>query len=254
MIALRGRASSVSLHTQLPRTLWLLTDRQTPDLQRDAQAFLINGDQPIPNGYSLYIAKPGMPLEARKENVIQLPAELEHVQAGDVLSVSSDGQRLAVLWRQASRQNSILLTERCDNYCLMCSQPPKTTDDTWLLERARDLIRILPPDTTDLTFTGGEPTLYGDALHRAAFTLQDSSPGRGHSHSLQRQTLRRRRLRLRVRRDRQSAHDGWHSDLRFRTVTARLRGASARCLRRNHPGHPATRSTRAACRDPRRHP
>jgi His-Xaa-Ser system radical SAM maturase HxsC len=44
----------------------------------------------------------------------------------------------------------------------MCYQPPKAAHDSWLLDRAAELIRLLPQDTTDLTFTGGEPTLSGD--------------------------------------------------------------------------------------------
>ncbi len=63
-----------------------------------------------------------------------------------------------------ARQNSVLLTERCDHYCLMCSQPPKEREDDWLLDNARELIRLLPPSTPGIGFTGGEPTIYGDRL------------------------------------------------------------------------------------------
>ena len=46
----------------------------------------------------------------------------------------------------------------------MCSQPPKRVQDDWLLDRAFELVRLLPPDTRDIGFTGGEPTLHGDRL------------------------------------------------------------------------------------------
>jgi His-Xaa-Ser system radical SAM maturase HxsC len=81
-----------------------------------------------------------------------------------VVSVSNDGHHVKVLWRRNARQNSVLLTERCDHYCLMCSQPPKQNNDDWLLGEAAELIRLLPRDTTDIGFTGGEPTLYGEGL------------------------------------------------------------------------------------------
>jgi molybdenum cofactor biosynthesis enzyme MoaA len=67
-------------------------------------------------------------------------------------------------YRHTSRQNSVLLTERCDNYCVMCSQPPKTHDDSRLLQQAFQLLDLLPADTTDIICTGGEPTWYGDAF------------------------------------------------------------------------------------------
>jgi len=46
----------------------------------------------------------------------------------------------------------------------MCSQPPKNVEDSWLLEEAFELIRMLPGDTENIGFTGGEPTLYGDGF------------------------------------------------------------------------------------------
>jgi His-Xaa-Ser system radical SAM maturase HxsC len=46
----------------------------------------------------------------------------------------------------------------------MCSQPPKAIDDSWRLEEARELIRMLPDDTESILFSGGEPTLYGDGF------------------------------------------------------------------------------------------
>ena len=92
----------------------------------------------------------------------RLSAELYHLDDGDVVYVDGATSRLRVLYRRASNQNSILLTERCNHLCLMCSQPPKSADDSWLMSEAKDLIRLIPDDTRELGFTGGEPTLYGE--------------------------------------------------------------------------------------------
>ncbi len=46
----------------------------------------------------------------------------------------------------------------------MCSQPPKNVNDDNLLDDAFELIRLLPPTTQEIGFTGGEPTLYGESL------------------------------------------------------------------------------------------
>ncbi|MCY1300139.1 His-Xaa-Ser system radical SAM maturase HxsC [compost metagenome] len=54
------------------------------------------------------------------------------------------------------------MTEQCNHYCLMCSQPPKRADDSWLLDEIEALIPLIPKDTPEIGFTGGEPTLNRD--------------------------------------------------------------------------------------------
>ena len=96
--------------------------------------------------------------------VLRLGPELAHLDTGDIIHVSGDGRRVTVLWKNSARHNALLLTEQCDNYCLMCSQPPKDRDDAWLFDRARKVISLLPPGAQALSLTGGEPTLHADAL------------------------------------------------------------------------------------------
>jgi len=92
----------------------------------------------------------------------RLSEEIHHLSDDDVVALETDRMRLRVLYRRQSNQNSILLTERCNHYCLMCSQPPKAADDSYLMKEVKELIRLIPDDTIELGFTGGEPTLYGD--------------------------------------------------------------------------------------------
>ena len=164
MISLRGRAATVRLDRSLERRVWLLVDHLDPRVPREVQAQLLDSESASSPGFQLQIRKSSAPEPDQEANVLGLPPQLDYLSAGDILSVSSDGTRLRVLWRTNSKQNSILLTERCDHYCLMCSQPPKTANDDWLLEDAFELIRLLPLATTSIGFTGGEPTLYGEQL------------------------------------------------------------------------------------------
>jgi His-Xaa-Ser system radical SAM maturase HxsC len=166
MIALRGRASGPPLAAHLKRRVWSLVDRQTLTPQRDRRAFLCNSEASAPEGFGLYLTKGPVARTPAGAPVVELPPVLHHLGAGDVVGVAASGQHIRVLWRQNSRQNSVLLTERCDHYCLMCSQPPKNVNDDQLLDDAFELIRLLPRTTTDIGFTGGEPTLYGDSLMR----------------------------------------------------------------------------------------
>jgi His-Xaa-Ser system radical SAM maturase HxsC len=164
MIALRARATSITLEAPLQRSVWLIEDASTATSVRMARAFLVRDDAPVPEGFQLYLTtKPDVAVPAGA-STIEIPDPLHYLSGGDVVSVSPSGHNVRVIWRDASRQNSILLTERCNHYCLMCSQPPKTVDDDRLLDDAFELVRVLPRTTTDIGFTGGEPTLYGERL------------------------------------------------------------------------------------------
>ena len=69
---------------------------------------------------------------------ILLGPDLAHIEPGDIIHVAPDGSRVTVLWKNSAVHNGLLLTEQCDNYCLMCSQPPKDRDDSWLFHRASE--------------------------------------------------------------------------------------------------------------------
>jgi His-Xaa-Ser system radical SAM maturase HxsC len=84
---------------------------------------------------------------------------------GDVILVQPEDNgtaRAERLLRAGSPHNTLLVTERCDQLCVMCSQPPKKThvDRFGLLESA---CLLAEPDAV-IGVSGGEPTLYKDAL------------------------------------------------------------------------------------------
>lgn len=85
-------------------------------------------------------------------------AELE----GDVVLLHPGKGRMERLLRASSLQNTMLVTERCDQLCVMCSQPPKKThvDRFDLLEQAC----LLAEPGILIGISGGEPTLYKDRL------------------------------------------------------------------------------------------
>ena len=164
MIPLRARPAQTSLREPLSRSVWLLVGSDTFTGQRNGRAFLVENSDAPPKGFSLYIAKNGAGLHGSPMDWIELPSELDYLAPGDVLSLPPNGSRIKVLWRRRSHQNSVLLTERCDNFCLMCSQPPKQVDDDWLMDETLELVRLLPSETDQIGFTGGEPTFYGARL------------------------------------------------------------------------------------------
>lgn len=163
MITLRGRSTGFELDKPLPRAVWLVVDRENLTPQRHGRAYLLGSGESPPEGFNLYLVSDPEDAPTMKP-WIALPPLLRYLGGGDVISASDTGEYVRVLWRPASPNNSLLLTERCDHYCLMCSQPPKEREDDWLLDNARELIRLLPPSTPGIGFTGGEPTIYGERL------------------------------------------------------------------------------------------
>jgi His-Xaa-Ser system radical SAM maturase HxsC len=110
---------------------------------------------------------------------IVLPNEFEYLRDGDVLSVELQRPAVRVLYRRNSVHNSFLLTERCNHYCLMCSQPPKDVNDDWIVDELFDAIPLISPETREIGFTGGEPTLLGDRFLRLVRDMRDHLPATG---------------------------------------------------------------------------
>lgn len=90
--------------------------------------------------------------------MIHSVSTLEHLQEGDVAAMNPNGS-VRTLYRRGSRHNAILVTERCNSFCVMCSQPPKRVDDRRLIAQHLRLVELIDPTTEALGITGGEPTL-----------------------------------------------------------------------------------------------
>jgi His-Xaa-Ser system radical SAM maturase HxsC len=107
---------------------------------------------------------------------IVLPDDYDYLGDGDVLGVSLSRPSIRVLYRRNSPHNSFLLTERCNHYCLMCSQPPRDIDDDWLVDELLAAIPLVDKETTEIGFTGGEPTLLGTSFLRLVESMRDNLP------------------------------------------------------------------------------
>lgn len=81
---------------------------------------------------------------------------------GDVVLVDPARGSVERLIRAGSQHNTLLVTERCDQLCQMCSQPPKKTHDD-RFDLLRDACLLAPVGAT-IGITGGEPTLYKEEL------------------------------------------------------------------------------------------
>jgi His-Xaa-Ser system radical SAM maturase HxsC len=127
--------------------------RQSDDLDSTASAgfvrALVISDEPA----SLLTRANGFP------RIIQVPSKFDYLADGDILGFHPASKRFRTLYRRSSAHNSFLVTERCNHYCLMCSQPPRDVDDSWILREIQDALPLVNKGTQSLGFTGGEPLL-----------------------------------------------------------------------------------------------
>jgi His-Xaa-Ser system radical SAM maturase HxsC len=110
------------------------------------------------------------------ENVVFKIPTLQHLEDGDLISVGNDGN-INTLYRINSNHNTLLVTERCNSNCLMCSQPPRDRNDIPLLyEIHKQLIPLIPIDCIELGVSGGEPTLMGELFFSLMEQLKEQLP------------------------------------------------------------------------------
>jgi His-Xaa-Ser system radical SAM maturase HxsC len=157
MISLHGKTKNLRIGNNLENLVWRL-DKAEPTTGFEFN--LVSTSTKAKEVFGLIKSLESPPNNSFK--YIQTPEELDYLKYGDIISLSYNGKNIRVQWRGNTSTNSLLLTERCDNYCLMCSQPPRKEKDDWLLKIATDVISLMPTDANVLGFTGGEPTIYGD--------------------------------------------------------------------------------------------
>jgi His-Xaa-Ser system radical SAM maturase HxsC len=95
---------------------------------------------------------------------IKLPQGYKEELSGDVLLIRPSTGVVHRLIRASSSNNFFLVTEQCDQLCVMCSQPPKKTH----LDRFShyQAAALLAPSNARITITGGEPTLHKQAVFK----------------------------------------------------------------------------------------
>jgi hypothetical protein len=145
MLTLSARGmKSRNLLDSPARMVMRVNTHDRPEGLRALEAFLITNAN-LPEGFGLYAALTKdaaalnrLPPQAK---TILLPDELSYLADGDILRIWPKNNQIRVLYRRGSIHNHFLLTERCNHYCLMCSQPPKKADDSWIVE---DVLAAIP--------------------------------------------------------------------------------------------------------------
>ena len=125
-----------------------------------------------------FIAESEKDLPANRPGMVVL-GETRIVRPGDVIEPQPIRSRVAVRYRRGDNSNVLFATERCNSYCVMCSQPPREVEDSWRIDQLCELVELIDKDTPSLAISGGEPTVLGRGLNRVighcANVLQSTS-------------------------------------------------------------------------------
>jgi His-Xaa-Ser system radical SAM maturase HxsC len=181
-VRLHGRISASADGS--PFVARLTRNRELPRAARGREALLLDSGEPFasaPPGFAAAIAV-GRDAAAEGEQrmpdtpmAVGIPSELSYLGPGDVVRIDPTRQ-IHVLYRRQSPFNSLLVTERCNSNCVMCSQPPRAAADGYLVDELLTAIPLMSPETNEIGITGGEPTLLHEGLLRIIGCARDCLP------------------------------------------------------------------------------
>jgi His-Xaa-Ser system radical SAM maturase HxsC len=140
------------------------------------EVLLLRGkEKGIPAGFAGYCFLERPPGDCPPNSFLLEPA-LSYLSEGDIVRIDPSRNRLRTLYRKSSLHNFLLVTERCNNFCLMCSQPPKEIDDSYLVDEILRMIPLMYSGTKEIGITGGEPSLLGEKLVQIIGSLKMHLP------------------------------------------------------------------------------
>ena len=153
---------------QRPFISKVTTNSSLPFPLRASHALRWNGStEPLPQGFGLVLVSsekscPDIDTGSGLTNIVRLAPELDYLKEHDVIKFQPVDCGINVLYRHEANSNAFLVTERCNSFCIMCSQPPRDINDHYLVDDMLEALPLIPQETHEIGITGGEPTLWGD--------------------------------------------------------------------------------------------
>jgi His-Xaa-Ser system radical SAM maturase HxsC len=129
----------------------------------------------VRNRSQTYVLSSGKP-EINKNLQGVFEVNTNNLRAGDIVLVTPNGS-VNTLYRINSEDNAVFMTNKCNQNCIMCSQPPSKNEDIeHLFKINSELIGLIPNSVSHIGITGGEPTLCGDFLGEIILKLRERNP------------------------------------------------------------------------------
>ncbi len=151
-------------------------DSNVPEVLKSGTALVQNEKQNDSNdenfGAYLYFenSKPDLPSQ---HNNFVINKSFSYLNDGDVIKITANGD-LQVIYRKNIHTNFLTVTETCNSFCLMCSQPPKKQDDSYHIDEYITAVKLFDRNSPEVMISGGEPTLMGDKFFLLLNNTSDS--------------------------------------------------------------------------------
>ena len=155
------------------------TNYQLPKALRPQHTLIIKEPCDIPAGFGLVLLAYKDETNDFPPNTIRISDELSYLKDHDVIKLQPNTLKLDVLYRKEANAHYFLVTERCNSFCIMCSQPPKDVDDHFLVDDMLAALPLIHPDTHEIGITGGEASLWGDDFIKLIQTAKNHLPNTG---------------------------------------------------------------------------
>jgi His-Xaa-Ser system radical SAM maturase HxsC len=180
-LPLSGTAKAVTGTVEPGRRLLRLREAQNGPADDTDAALIRCGDEVAiarDRGFAKAIVlDPSPPTDATDFALTaRLDQRFDYLADGDVIALDAESRKFRVLYRRGSKNNTFLVTERCNHYCLMCSQPPRKINDGWIVDELSACIDLIDPATASVGFTGGEPLLEGHRFLSLLTKMRDRLP------------------------------------------------------------------------------
>lgn len=137
------------------------TNPKRPKSLKSKEIFLSHNGE-IPEGFTAILAFEDCMEISNNNNLAIIPIDFKYLGDGDIIRIDPKSKKFKVIYRIKPRYNSFLITERCNHYCLMCSQPPKNIDDGILYDEMLEVLKLCDRGSGEICFSGGEPTTEPD--------------------------------------------------------------------------------------------
>lgn len=156
-VKVRGKLTQISQDSSASGYFVITENYNIPEVLFENKIFLSrNGNA---KSRTLFTKKPDLITERSDQFLIS--EDMQYLCEGDVVHINKNN-RIYVVYRKRASSTFVLTTEQCDNFCIMCSQPPKKKDDSYIIDELMSLIPLLPQHLPELGISGGEPTLMQD--------------------------------------------------------------------------------------------
>ena len=176
MIKLQSSKNIISSTSDSVMILKVTTDPNLPKVLRAKRALIVENEEELKDvaGFGAAFARHNG--SGNSAEVDYLDSELSYLSEGDVIRVIPSSNSIKAIYRVNASANFLLVTEKCNSFCLMCSQPPRDVQDGHLVEELIEAVQLIDRSAPELGITGGEPTLLGDRFFALLRAIQSNLP------------------------------------------------------------------------------